>query len=128
MLGNGFLTSYGLVREHLARISNGPKSADFEQKPWPIAHGFEHGGFWQVLELSPNFTETVVQMLGNGFLISYGLVREELARISNGPESADFEQKPWAIAHGFEHGGFSQVLELTPNSRRTSPKCFETDF
>ena len=45
MLGNGFLTSYGAVREDLARISNGSKSADFEQKPWAIAHGFEHGGF-----------------------------------------------------------------------------------
>ena len=28
--------------------------ADFEQKPWAIAHGFEHGRFWQVLEVSPN--------------------------------------------------------------------------
>ena len=45
MLGNGFLTSYGVVREDLARISNGSKWADFEQKPWAIAHGFEHGGF-----------------------------------------------------------------------------------
>ena len=54
MLGNGFLASYGLVREDFARISNGPKSTDFEQKPWAIAHGFEHGGFWQVLELAPN--------------------------------------------------------------------------
>ena len=53
MLGNGFQTSYGLVRQDLARISNVPKSADFEQKPWAIAHGFEHGGFWQVLELAP---------------------------------------------------------------------------
>ena len=33
MLGNGFLTSYGAVREDLARISNGSKWADFEQKP-----------------------------------------------------------------------------------------------
>ena len=67
-------------------------------------------------------------MLGNGFLTSYGLVREHLARMCNGPKSADFEQKSWAIAHGFEHGGFWQVLELTPNSRKTSPKCLEMDF
>ena len=28
--------------------------AVFEQKAWAIAHGFEHGGFWQVLEIAPN--------------------------------------------------------------------------
>ena len=67
-------------------------------------------------------------MLGNGFLTSYGLLREHLARISNGPKSADFEQKPWAIAHGFEHGGFWQVLELAPNSLKILPKCLEMDF
>ena len=54
MLGNGFVTSYGAVCEDLARISNGSKWADFEQKPWAIAQGFEHGRFWQVLELAPN--------------------------------------------------------------------------
>ena len=64
----------------------------------------------------------------NGFLTSYGVVFEDLARISNGPKSADFEQKPWAIAHGFEHGGFCQVLELAPTSLKMSPKCLEMDF
>ena len=29
--------------------------ADFEQKAWAIAQAFEHGGFWQVLEIAPNF-------------------------------------------------------------------------
>ena len=66
-------------------------------------------------------------MLGNGFLSSYGLVRQDLTRISNGPKSADFEQKPWALAHGFEHGGLWKVLQLTPNSLKTSPKCLKMD-
>ena len=35
-------------------IRKGKKLADFEQKPWAIAHGFEHGRFWQVLEFAPN--------------------------------------------------------------------------
>ena len=26
----------------------------FWQKAWAIAHAFEHGGFWQVLEIAPN--------------------------------------------------------------------------
>ena len=46
MLGNGFLTVLGLVRNDLGRIFKGPKSDDFEQKAWAIAHGFENGGFW----------------------------------------------------------------------------------
>ena len=35
----------------------------------------------------------------------------------------DFEQKCWAKAHGFEQGGFWQVLQIAPNSlkRRLSP-------
>ena len=46
MLGNGFLTILGLVRNDLGQILEGPKSTDFEQKTWAIAHGFENGGFW----------------------------------------------------------------------------------
>ena len=46
MLGNGFLTVLGLVPNDLGRILECPKSADFEQKAWAIAHGFENGGFW----------------------------------------------------------------------------------
>ena len=33
-----------------------------------------------------------------------------------GRNLADFEQKAWAIAHSFEHGRFSQVLEIAQNS------------
>ena len=47
MLGNGFPTVLGLVRNYLRPILKGPKSADFEQKAWAIAHAFaENGGFW----------------------------------------------------------------------------------
>ena len=46
MLGNGFLTVFGLLRNDLRSILKGAKSADFEQKAWAIAHGFQHGGFW----------------------------------------------------------------------------------
>ena len=45
MLGNGFRTVLRLVRNDLGRILKGPKSDDFEQKAWAIAHGFENGGF-----------------------------------------------------------------------------------
>ena len=46
MFVNRFVTVLGLVRNDLGRILEGSKSADFEQKAWAIAHGFENGGFW----------------------------------------------------------------------------------
>ena len=36
-------------------IRKGRILADLEQKAWAIAHGFERGRFWQVLELTPNY-------------------------------------------------------------------------
>ena len=49
-----FLTLCGTCYADLGWIRKGRKSADFEQKAWAIAHAFEHGGFWQVLEIAPN--------------------------------------------------------------------------
>ena len=55
MLGKGFLTVLGLVPKDLGRILKGPKSADFDQKAWAIAHAFaENGGFWWVPEIVTN--------------------------------------------------------------------------
>ena len=85
-------------------MCNEPKSANFDQKAWAIAHGFEHDGFWPVREIGPNSLKTSLIMLANGFLTAYGFVREVYGRNFNEPKSTDFEQKAWAIAHGFEHG------------------------
>ena len=49
-----FVTPCATVCVDLGWIRRGGKSADFEQKAWAIAHGFEHGRFWQVLEIAPN--------------------------------------------------------------------------
>ena len=55
MLRNGFLIVLGLVRSDLGGILKGPKSADFMQKAWAIAHSFaENGGFWWVPEIASN--------------------------------------------------------------------------
>ena len=51
---NWFVTACPTVCVDLGWIRKGRKSADFEQKAWAIAHGFEHGRFWQVLEIPPN--------------------------------------------------------------------------
>ena len=45
VLTNAFTTTFGFVREDLSWIPTCPKSADFEQNAWAIAHGFENGGF-----------------------------------------------------------------------------------
>ena len=45
VLGNGFPTTVENVGEDFGWIWKGSKSADFDQKAWAIAHGFEEGGF-----------------------------------------------------------------------------------
>ena len=64
----------------------------------------------------PQFAEMFANMLANGFLTVLVLVLEDSVRIPKGPKSADFEQNPWAIGHGFDEGGFWQVREIVPNS------------
>ena len=45
VFANGFPTTLGSDREDLGWIPKGSKSANFDQKAWAIAHGFEDGGF-----------------------------------------------------------------------------------
>ena len=45
VLANAFLTTFENVCEDFGGIPKGPNLADFYQKAWAIAHGFEHGGF-----------------------------------------------------------------------------------
>ena len=45
MLANAFPTNFDNVGEDFGWIPKSPKSADFDQKAWAIAHGFENGGF-----------------------------------------------------------------------------------
>ena len=113
-LANGILSAFEVVSQDFRWIRKGPKSADFEQKAWAIAHGFENGGFWQVPDIVPNSLKSL-NRLPKWFLSSFGLLSQDFRWIRKGPKSADFEQKAWAIAHGFEHGGFWQVPEIVPN-------------
>ena len=41
-----FVTACATVCVDLGLIRSVRKLADFEQKAWAIAHGFEYGGFW----------------------------------------------------------------------------------
>ena len=71
-----FVTAYATVCVDLAWIRRGRKLADFEQKAWAIAHGFEHGRFWQVLENAPNS----LKRLQNHSNISCDCLRDFLCR------------------------------------------------
>ena len=60
-LANGILSAFEVFSQDFRWIRKGPKSADFEQKAWAIAHGFENGGFWQVPEIVPNSLKSLKQ-------------------------------------------------------------------
>ena len=72
------------------------------------------GKSWKSLGILWNALKTVLKW----FATASATVCVDLGWISNCRNLADFEQKAWAIAHGFEHGRFWQVLEIPPNSRK----------
>ena len=116
-----------LLEKICGEFSNHRNCSILTKKAWAIAHCFEQGRFWKVLELTPNSLKNLALMLENGFLTAYGIGSEDLGRIFNEPKLTDFDQKAWAIAHGFEQGRFCQILELTPNSLKTSPTSLKQD-
>ena len=57
---NGFLSPCATFCVDFGWIRKCRKLAVFEQKAWAIAHGFEHGGFWQVLEISRKYMKRLL--------------------------------------------------------------------
>ena len=110
-----FVTASATVCVDLGWIRKNRKLADFEQRAWAIAHGFEHGRFFELLEIVRNS----LKRLQNRSKMICNCFRDCLCRFrvnSQTSKIADFEQRAWAIAPGFEHGRFWQVLEIAPNS------------
>ena len=70
------------------------------------------GKSWKSLHTLWNACKTILKL----FLAASATVCVDFGWIRQGRKLADFEQKAWAIAHGFEHGRFGQVLEIAPNS------------
>ena len=126
----GFLTASATVCVDLAKILERRKLAAFEQKAWAIAHGFEHGRFYHVMEIAPKSLE----LPQNSSEIISDCFRDCLCRFSvnsNRCKIGRFWAKPWAIAHGFEHGWFRQVPESLQNlwnASKTLLKGFLTAF
>ena len=67
---------------------------------------------WKSLQTLYNASKTVLKW----FLTACATVCVDLMWIRTGRKLTDFEQKAWAIAHGFEHGRFCELLEIAPNS------------
>ena len=67
-------------------------------------------------------------LLANGFLTTCEIFRVDFEWIRKGPILAEFEQKAWTIAHGFEHGVFGQVSEIAPNSLKRLLRAWKWIF
>ena len=114
-----FLTPCATVCVNFGWIGKGRNLADFEQKAWAIAHGFEHGGFWQFLEIAPNSLKRFLNLFK---IISHSL-RDCLCKFRvNWQESkiGQFWAKSLGYSPWFWTWRISQVLEIAPNS----PKRF----
>ena len=66
-------------------------------------------------------------MLANEFLTTFGIVGEDFGWIPKGTKLADFEQKAWALAHGF-HWRPSVSAGGRFKLRETHPMCLQMDF
>ena len=127
VLAYGFLSACGTIWMDFGWIRWGPNLADFEQKAWAIAHAFEHGGFWQVLEIAPNFLKGLLYACK---WISKCL-RDYLYRCkanSLGSETGRF----WAKSLGYSLCFWKwRILASVGNRSKLSertPMCLQMDF
>ena len=82
---------------------------------------------WKSLQTLWNASKTILKL----FLAASATVCVDFGWIRKCRKLGDFEQKAWAIAHGFEYGRFGHVLEIAPyslkrlqNHRKIIPRCF----
>ena len=108
---------------NLGWIRKGRKFADFEQKAWAITHGFEHGGFWQVLEIPPNSLKRLL----NPYKAISDSLRDCLCRFKvnlQGSKICRF----WAKSLGYSPWFWTWRILQSPGNRsklsETSPKPF----
>ena len=67
---------------------------------------------WKSFETLWNASKTVLKWFAN----ASATVCVYLGWIRKCRKLTDFEQKAWAIAHGFEHGQFFELLDIVRNS------------
>ena len=118
-----FVTACATVWVDLGCIWKGRNWGDFDQKAWAIAHGFEHGRFFELLEIAPNSLKRLQTVL-KWFVTACPTVCVDLVCICKSRKLAYFEQKACAIAHGFEHGRFREICGNRTKPSERSPKSF----
>ena len=95
--------------------SQGSKIGRFQQKPWAIANGFEHGRFWQVLEIAPNslkWFQSPIKRIFNCF-------GDSLCRFRVNSEESKFGRfwaKTLDYSPCFWTWSIFAILEIAPNS------------
>ena len=67
---------------------------------------------WKILQTLWNAFKTVLKLLVTASATAFF----DLGGVRNCRKLADFEQRTWAIAHGFEHGQFFELLDIVRNS------------
>ena len=98
------------ISGELARIEIWPF---LSKKPGPMVLNMaDFGNSWKSLQTLWNASKTPIRW----FVTPCATVCFDFRWIGKSRNLTVFEQKAWAIAHGFEHGGFSQVLEIAPIS------------
>ena len=118
-----FVTAYATVCVDLGGIGTGRKLADFEQKPWAIAHGFEHARFFELMEIVRNS----LKRLQNRSKMICECFRDCLCRFrvnSQGSKIGRF----WAKGLGYSPWFWTWPIFWTPGNRsklsETPPKPF----
>ena len=132
---NGFLTALATLCVDLRWIRKSRKLADFEQNPWAIAHGFEHGRFWQVLEIAPNslkrFQSPREHQLWRLFNCRFWRPILALCRFRVNSEESKFGRF-WGKTLGYSPWFWTWPILASPGNRskfsETVPKPSWTDF
>ena len=110
-----FLTPCATVCVDFGWIRKGRNLADFEQKAWPMANGFEHGRLWKDLEIAPN---SLKRFLNPPKMISNSL-RDCLCQFRMNSQGSKF-RRFWAESLCYSPWLWTwpilQVLEIVQNS------------
>ena len=118
-----FVTASATLFVDLGWIRKNRKLADFEQRAWAIAHCFEHGRFWQVLEIDPN---SLKRLQNHSKMICY-CFRDCLCRFRRNSHGSKIGRL-WAKALSYSPWFWTWPIFLTPGNRsklsETPPKPF----
>ena len=76
-----------------------------------IVNMADFGNSWKLLQTLWNASKTILKW----FVTACATLCVDLGWNRKGRKLADFEQKAWARAHGFEHGRFFLIMEIPPN-------------